>query len=173
MPTEATMWTTLTPTIIGGAIAIAGSMAAPICVEYLKRRNERLTLKAAIVSEIEALIEISERRKYVEGLQHTIAVAKAQQDPNVGRIFYFSSRRNGFAVYDANLIRLGILHKPLPQLITRFYTQTAAILEDIADMKEGNYRNRDESIRTLEALLALFQDTHSLGREIIKIAGEN
>jgi hypothetical protein len=163
----------LTPTIVGGAIAILGSMAAPICIELVKRRHERLNLTKAIVSEISALVEIAERRHYIEGLRAAIAKAKAQPDPNIGHIFYFSSRRNSFAVYDANLSRLGILCDPLPQLIARFYTQTTAILEDIADMREGHYRNRDDSVRSLEALLVLFEDTRSLGYEIIKIARKN
>jgi hypothetical protein len=174
MSNETTMWMTLTPTIIGGAIAIVGSMAAPICVEYVKRRQERSSLAAAIVSEVSALVKISERRHYIEDLRAAVATAKAQSDPNISRRFYFSSRRNSFAVYEANIGRLGILRDPLPQLIVRFYTQAASILEDIADMREDqSQRNRDDSIRNLEALLKLFEDTHLLGHQIIESASIN
>jgi hypothetical protein len=171
MSNETTMWTTLTPTIIGGAIAIIGSIAAPLCFDYVKRRTERLSLTGAIVSEISALVEISERRHYTEHLRKVIARAKAETNPDMGYRFFFSSRRNSFPVYDANVGRLGILRDPLPRLIVRFYTQTASILEDIADMREAKpLRDRDDSIQTLEALLKLFEDTNSLGHEIISSA---
>jgi hypothetical protein len=171
MSNEITIWTTLIPTIIGGAIAIGGSIAAPICVEYVKRKAERSSLTGALVGEISAIVEISERRGYIEHLRQIIAKAKAETNPDMGHRFFFSSRRNSFSVYDANLNRLGILRDPLPQLIVRFYTQTASILEDIADMREGKpLRNRDDSIKTLESLLKLFEDTHSLGLQIIEIS---
>ncbi len=164
------MWTTLTPTIIGGAIGIAGSLATTTYLEHLKRKTERVNLTGAIVAEISSLVEISERRRYADHLREVIAKAKAEKNPDIGYRFFFSSRRNSFFVYEANLGRLGILKNPLPRLIVQFYIQTAAILEDIADMKENNpVRNRDDSIRTLEALLKLFEDTHLLGRKIIEM----
>ena len=169
----------LTPIIVGGLIGIVGSIvgivgsfATSAYLELAKQKAERKNLTGAIVGEISALIEISERRGYIEHLRRVIAEAKAQPNPDIGYRFYFSSRRNSFSVYDANLGRLGVMPDPLPRLIVQFYTQTASILEDIADMRESTaVRNRDQSIQMLEALLKLFEDTRSLGKEIISKAG--
>ncbi len=170
---ENVIWVNAVPTIIGGAIGIIGSLSTSIYLENSKRKAERRSFTGAIIGEISALIEISERRHYIQGIRQSIEKAKAQTNPDIGYNFYFSVRRNSFAVYDANLSRLGILESPLPQLIVRFYTQTSAILEDIADMRENKMkRNRDESIQTLEALLKLFEDTHSLGKEIIALGSK-
>jgi hypothetical protein len=159
--------------IVGGLIGIVGGLATSAYLELARRRAERRSLTGAIVGEISALIEISERRHYIEGLRALIAEARAGNDPNAIYWYQFSVRRNPFAVYDANLARLGILRDPLPRLIARFYTQASAILEDIADMREGKSlaRNRDQSIRSLEELLQLFEDTRALGRQIIEGAG--
>jgi hypothetical protein len=63
-----------------------------------------------------------------------------------------------------------MLSHPLPQQITQFYTMASSILEDITDMREGNFiaRNRNESIHRLEELLALFESTQTLGKQIIE-----
>ena len=116
------------------------------------------------------LFPIEEQLYYIEGMRAVINAAKAGSDSNVPYWYHFSVRRNPFAVYDANLARLGILHDPLPRLITQFYAQASSILEDIADMRERTTqpRDREESIRRLEQLLGLFEDTHALGKEIIK-----
>jgi hypothetical protein len=174
MANEATMWLNLTPVIVGGLIGIAGSVigiigsfATSVYLESIRREAERKSLTGAIVGEISALLEISERRRYVEALSSLIAMAKAGH-PDISYSFVFSVRRNPFIVYDANLSRIGILRVPLPRKIARFYAQASSILEDIADMREDKFRrDHDESIRVLEGLLKLFEDTHSLGREII------
>jgi hypothetical protein len=139
-------------------------------IELAKRKAERKSLAGAIIGEIAALNEIVERCRYLEGLRAVIDEARAGTELNVAYMYQFSVRRNPFAVYDANLARLGILRDPLPRLITQFYTQASSVLEDIADMREGTFqvRDRQESIRRLEQLLRLFEDTHSLGQQIIK-----
>ena len=143
-----------------------------MCVERIRRRAEARSVAGALVGEITALIQIAERRRYIDGLRALIAEARAGNDPNAIYWYQFSVRRNPFAVYDANLTRLGMLRDPLPRLLTQFYTQASSILEDIADMREGKLlaRNRDESVQRLEHLLKLFEDTLVLGREIVELA---
>jgi hypothetical protein len=164
---------TLLPIIVGGAIGIAGSIIAPTWLEYSRRKHERESLTGAFVGEISAVIEICKRRQYIENIRALVTEAKARQaEPNKSVWFHFSIRRNPFPVYDANVTRLGLLKDPLPRQIARFYTQSSSILEDIADMREGKIqRNRDESIRCLEALLELFEDTQAVGEKIVLDAG--
>jgi hypothetical protein len=72
------------------------------------------------------------------------------------------------AVYDANLSRMGLLKPTLSVRIARFYAQASAILEDIADFREGRIpEGREDSVRRLEELLQLFEDSQTLGREIV------
>lgn len=162
---EASLW----PVIVGGVIGITGSLATSVVLDRVKRKAERKSLTGAVLGEIAALGQIVERRRYIEGLRALIDAAKAGKAPGVPLGFQFSVRRNPFAVYDAHLGRLGMLREPLPRLITQFYAQASSILEDIADMREGKNtpRTPGESVQRLEQLLMLFEETRSLGEEIL------
>jgi hypothetical protein len=170
--TEPSLWTSMAPVVVGGAIGIMGTLASSTLLDKTRRKAERKSLTGAFVGEISALIEVSDRRGYLQHLHKLIAAAKADPNPNSVRSFHFSNRRNPFAVYDANLTRLGILRDPLPQLITRFYTQASSALEDVADMREGKFlpRNRDASIQRLQNLLELLEDTRASGCQVIAAA---
>jgi hypothetical protein len=159
------MW----PVVIGGAIGIVGGVAGPMCLEWWKSRAERLSLSGAIVSEIAAILAIIQTRNYIEGLHAEIVRARATPAPtHIPTFFHFSVRRNPFAVYDANLSRIGILPNPMPRQIVSFYVKASAILEDIADMREGKIqRAREDSIHCLEELVKLFEETRALGQKII------
>lgn len=157
--------------LAGGAIGIIGGIAGPLCLEHNKRKAERSNLLSAIVSEIIALIEITERRKYVANLSALIAHSKAT---NTKPSFQFSVRRDPFPVYTANLSRIGILPEPLPSQIATFYLQSSAILEDIQDMRENKVpRTQEDSIHCLEEIVRLFDDSQLLGRKIIADASKH
>ena len=160
----------LLPVIVGGIIGVAGGAISPLLLEIWKRKMERDNLKGALISEINSLLQIVERRKYVEGLKNLISRAEISADEKKLYFYFFSVRRKPFPVYDANLSRIGILEKPLPQKIARFYAQSSSIMEDIADMKEGQTVPQDSkaSIVRLHNLLELFKDTIALGQEIVR-----
>jgi hypothetical protein len=167
------MWSSLAPVIVGGAIGIVGGLVTQVWLERATRRADQRSLTEAIVGEVSAVVEICERRGYIAQLDALIKKAEAGSDPNAVPAFYFSARRNYFAVYDANLARLGILRKPRPGLVVRFYTQASSVLEDIADMREGKLPalNQGEGIRRLEEVRNLLRDTLALGRQAVEAAG--
>ncbi len=120
-------------------------------------------LTGAIVGEIQALIDISKHRKYLECLRQELN--RAQTHPDLCGFFYFSVRRNPMRVYEANLARIGILPPPLPNQIVSFYAGLSSILEDIEDMKEEKLqRTPDDRTRVLKNLEQLFKATLDLGQ---------
>jgi hypothetical protein len=154
--------------IIGGIIGVTGSVVGPLCLEFVRHRAERKNLTCALVGEISALITIVERRRYIPGLRSLIEVARTNPNLDTSYFYHFSVRRNPFPVYDANVSRIGLLESSLAMNIARFYSQASSILEDIADFRERRLpEGRDESVRRLEELLKLFEDTERLGREIV------
>jgi hypothetical protein len=82
--------------------------------------------------------------------------------------FRFSAWGNHFAVYQANLARLGMLRDSQPGLVVQYYTQASSMLEDIKYMDEDKLATHDrkEAIRRLEELRDLFKDTDNLGRKL-------
>jgi hypothetical protein len=158
--------------IAGGIVAILGSVATPVLLEWNKRKAERLSLTGAIVGEIEAIMSIAQHRKYIEGIRQVLAAAQA--NPNNPGIFHFSVRRNPMRVYEANLTRIGNLPNPLPKQIVGFYAGISSILEDIDDMREGKIqRPREEQICLLTELLKLSEETLALGQKIVDQARLN
>jgi hypothetical protein len=156
--------------ILGAFVAIASGVAMPFLLEKNKRNAERLSLTGAIVGEIQALIEISRHRKYIEGIRQELT--KAQTNPDKCCAFHFSVRRNPMRVYESNLRRIGLLPDPLPKQIVSFYAGISSILEDIEDMREGNIqRTPEDQIRVLNELLQLMESTLAIGEVIIAGAG--
>ena len=156
--------------ILGAFVAICSGVATPFFLEKSKRRAERLSLTGAIVGEVQALIEISRHRKYIEGIRQELT--KAQTNPDKYGIFHFSVRRNPMRVYESNLTRIGLLPDPLPKQIVSFYAGISSILEDIEDMREGKIqRTPEDRIRVLNELLQLMEATLALGEGIIASAG--
>ena len=170
--------TSLAPAIVNGEFAIAGGLiviGGTLIVDALRRCADRISLSQAIVGEISALVEIVRRRHYIEDLTALIEKLKAENNRASVGWFRFSARGNYFAVYQANLARLGMLRNPQPGLVVQYYTQTASILEDIRDMDEGKPAalSWDEAIRRLEELRDLFKDTDDLGRRLSGLPARN
>lgn len=169
---DRTMDPTLIGAIVGGTLAVAGSIAVPFAVEMARQRSERRCVAAALAGEVSAILNIVEQRQYIPELRKFIEIAKADPRVDVVHTFHFSVRRNPFAVYDSQLPRLGVLEPRLVRLLTGFYAQASAVLEDIADMNEGRMTRatRDESIQRLQRLLVLLEETDRLGREILGLS---
>jgi hypothetical protein len=171
---EATLWTS-SLALLGVVIGFVGSLVTQVYLDGQRRKAEERSLSQAIVAEISALVEIIRRRHYIEGLAKLIEEAKTAGNPASLPSFRFSARGNYFAVYQANLARLGMLRNPQPALVVQYYTQTSSILEDIRDMDEGKPAGLswDEAIRRLEELRDLFKDTDDLGRRLSGLPARN
>ena len=169
---EHSLWAQLAPVLAGGAIGVVAALVAAVVPELLRTRAERDALSAAIVAEIEGVLAIVERRQFIKGLRDTLAKAEAESDPRIAYWFSFSVRHDPFAVYHANLSRIGLLRSPPAGLVVQFYTGATSVLEDIVDLREGALAEagRDEAQRRLRELLELFERVRQIGDEIVKAA---
>lgn len=158
---EATLWTPLLA-LLGVLIGIVGSLVTQVYLDGQRRKADERSLSQAIVGEISALVEIVRRRHYIEDLTALIEKLKAEGDSASLGWFRFSARGNYFAVYQANLARLGMLRDPKPGLVVQYYTQVSSVLEDIKDMDGG----KTTPLSGLEELLSLFKHTDDLGRRL-------
>jgi len=153
--------------ILGGILAILGGFLSNFWLECYRDRRLRKNLALAFQGEITAIQEMVRKREYIEGLKKTI-----REIENSGLPFRFSfrARRKYFSVYEAHVGSIGILSPPLPNLVARFYTQANGILEDIEILGEIDPSTTDPKIlaELYKRLLALFEDTESVGEQIIK-----
>ena len=153
--------------IVGGILALAGGFISNFYFEWRRDRRLRKNLALAFQGEITAIQEMVRKREYIEGLKKTI-----REIENSGLPFRFSfrARRKYFSVYEAHVGSIGILSPPLSNLVARFYTQANGILEDIEFLGEIDLSAANPKIlaELYKRLLALFEDTESVGEQIIK-----
>ncbi len=153
--------------VIGGVLAIAGGFVSTLWLESRRESKQRRALALAFQGEIGALLEIIEKRGYIEGLRETRAETEATGKTQG---FYFRARRGYFSVFDANVSQIGILKPPLSGLVARFYTQANSILEDMERFEEAKPADVDPkvAIQAYDELIILFEDVVAVGRQIVK-----
>jgi len=153
--------------LVGGIIAIIGGFISNLWFEWRRDRRLRKSLALAFQGEITALLEIATKRRYIDGLKDMLQYIENSGEPT---IYHFRARREYFSVYKANVGKIGMLRPPLPNLVDRFYTQANAILEDIEQYEKTDPSTVDPKalVESYRELLALFEDTLSVGKQVIE-----
>lgn len=149
--------------IIGGAISYLNTAR----LETRKQETESRRLALAFQGEIQALIGIIDRRKYLVTIQWFIdQMEKTDKRYN----FHLHIRRNYFLVYQNNVSNIGLLPCSLPGLIAQFYVQASAVLEDIESLRDGTLDevNLPDFISNMKTLHSLLKDTVLIGEKIIE-----
>lgn len=92
--------------VIGGLLAISGSILTTLLVERRQRRREARNLALAFKGEISALIGLIEERRYIARITENKVQIERTQQP-----FYMPLRlRFRYAqVYEQNVARKGLL----------------------------------------------------------------
>jgi hypothetical protein len=156
-------------TVLGALLALLGGIVGTWYAARRRERDERRSLAGAFAGEIQAVVDILERRQYVEGIEALIAEVESSGRPTAvfGRI-----RGRYFQVYEANAARIGVLRAPLPEKIARFYTQANAFLEDIRDPSEAERLDLScqESLDLLTEMRELLQELLQTGKECVELA---
>ena len=114
--------------IVGSLFVIVVGFTSNTWREYMRERKLRRTLALSFQGEVQALLEIIEKRGYIEGVR----AAKAQiEATGKFQAYHFKAKEKYFNVFEANAGQIEILGPPLAQLVARFYAQANSILEDM------------------------------------------
>ena len=152
--------------MIGGVLGIAGSLLSQAWLESYRTRKAREMLALAFEREIGALLQIIETRAYVTALRHA-----REQTEKLGVVhpYFFRARRGYFNVFEANVGRIGTLQSPLPLLVSRFYTQANAIIEDMEVFEGVDPAGIDPkvAVTAYDQLLVIFQSMIATGHDVI------
>jgi hypothetical protein len=153
--------------IVGGLLVAIGGFASNTWLEIVRDRKLRRTLALAFQGEVQALLEMFEKRGYIEGIR----AAKAETEAT-GKFqaYHFRARKNYFSVFEAHLGQIGILRLPLSELITRFYAQAHSVLEDMERFEKMDPASVDPiaAIADYDEVLILFEDTVAVGKQIVQ-----
>jgi sugar/nucleoside kinase (ribokinase family) len=154
------MWQTL----LGGIIAITGSLVGIYATQYFQRKNEGKNIASAFYGEISAILGMIKKRKYIEG---AIEALEYMNETGKGQIFHFNYKKDHFKVYEQNISKIGLLNDPLPEKIVLFYTYIFAVLQDIEDISKPDYTFPETA-----ELKELFQELLDISTEIITLGEE-
>jgi hypothetical protein len=135
--------------------------------EYSRERKLRRTLALAFQGEVQAVMEIIEKRGYIEGVR----AAKAQiEATGKFQAYHYKAREKYFSVFEANVGQIEILRPPLSQLVARFYAQANSILEEMERFEESDPATVDPmvAIAAYDEVLRIFEDTVAVGNRIVQ-----
>lgn len=124
-------WTTVSVALITALSAAGG----PYWIWHRQAARERASVRAALLAEVLALVELVELRGYAQGLREAEEYVRSSPDSEVGetRSLEFSVNINDHynRVYQANVTRLGGLSPHEANQIVRFYQMTDSVKSDV------------------------------------------
>ncbi|MDQ1610321.1 MAG: hypothetical protein QOG00_252 [Pyrinomonadaceae bacterium] len=142
-------------TLIGGGLALIGSLSGTYFSLRYQRRLERINLKSAFYGEVKALLTIVEMRGYDPNLAALLDRVKSTGDDEV---LAFNATRKYFQVYEQNVSKIGLLPAPLPEKLALFYSLGTALLEDmdaLQSLKKGEVTHEQLVAMMTEQLVVI------------------
>ncbi len=123
--------------VIGAAIGLIGQFLTLQLTNFRIRKN----LASAFAAEITSLIDIAQRRKYLEDIQNVISEIEksgARDDAPFPPEYAYRARvkLEYFTVFSSNSDKLGMLGPAAADIVT-FYTFVKSIMEDFSSLYEG------------------------------------
>lgn len=150
--------------LAGGVVAIASGFLTTFLVENRRQAREAHNLALAFRGEIGALLAQMRDRGYQVRFREIAA-----QIENTSQPFYMPMRiRFRYdRVYEANVARLGMLARPLPEQIPLFYTQLNSVLEDLVNLGDGAYADLE-----LAALVRIYRELDRILGSVVALGEE-
>jgi hypothetical protein len=149
---------------IGGAFVGGVSTFLPsYLLEKRKLKQETRSVETALVSEVSALLEVVEHRRYVYGLEESVHYLK--QNPGKKKFFAAKVPEHYSRIYQEHISKIGLLNPDLSAKIIRFHQLIDSGVQDIS--KGGFLAETGGSVEAFEELLEIFYSAVKIGREII------
>lgn len=152
-------WIPVVAAIGGGLVGALGSVIPNWLIERYKRRSDREAITSALICEISSMLEIIDKRKFVDGLK------SVEDDLNEGQICIFSVKvpDDHSPIYGSLTDKIGVVEKHIAARIIRFHQLITSVIQDIAPgghlAEEGGDRESFAEVRgILESAIDLGKD---------------
>lgn len=129
-------WTTVSVALITAASAAGG----PFWIWHRQAARERESVRAALLAEVLALVELVELRGYVEGLRTAQAYLAPPEGLSITEVYELrflkyplNIHESYNRVYQSNVNRLGGLSPHESKQIVRFYQLTDSVRLDVTE----------------------------------------
>lgn len=147
---------------VGGAFVggVFGVMPT-ILSDRRKERRERKTLTCALLAEIESIVEIIERRKYVEAVDEAVDDLKNGRSSLVQLTFTVSP--NYARIFNSCHDRIGLLDRDIATKVIKFHHLIESIILDVSIDSDAVINGGG---------LELYQELSELFSEALDVANE-
>jgi hypothetical protein len=155
-------WIPVIAAILGAAVGGLVPIFVRIYEEYRARKINRNAVANQIYAEISALLEIIDKRQYLQDIQ--MIVNQLTVNPNYQQTFQIQISEDISQMYKINLDRLPLLNPSLQTKIVKFYRFLDALVQDV---KPGGVFNISPiTIYGAQQFLLIANEAITLGQEI-------
>ena len=144
---------------IGGAF-VGGTFASitHVISGWAQRRNERRTITSALLSEIDSILYILEKRGYVEAVEAATKELEEGKEDIIKLTVSVSSKYS--KVFDSCTDKIGVIDKGLATEIIKFHHLLESV---IIDLNDGGFVAEDGGD------VSVFRELRSILADVIKI----
>ncbi len=148
--------------IVGAFVGAISSFVPSLISEHFKNKKISELIEASLVSEIQALVEISETRKYMHGLEQASIYLKSQ--PFETEIPFTVNIPDHYSrIYQSNAHQIGAVNRSKAVDIVRFYQLADAVVQDI---KPGGVLSQGGNLKAYEEAIDILGQALEIGRKI-------
>ena len=148
--------------IIAGVL----TLITAIIMNWHKNRQEGISLKRAIIGEIESLLLLIKTRNYKQNLNIWIEDIKNGRELS-RKSFMSNPNNNYFLIFESNASKIGKLPSKSTTYVVQFYTLLKSLLEDAVN-EELYTRPNDKIIETLKENIDILEYTIQVGENAVK-----
>ncbi|MGB7401158.1 MAG: hypothetical protein WA916_01150 [Arcobacter sp.] len=148
---------------LGGAIA--GAIASFFPTWLLEKRREKSfsrQIENSLLSEIAALIEIIDHRKYLLDIQDTVDYLRKKPQGTLS-VIIVDVPPHYSRVYQDNCKNIGVISNEVASEIIIFHQLIDAVVQDI---KPNGVFSSGATLETFEQMLKIFEQALSVGRKL-------
>lgn len=152
-------WIPTISALIGAAVGGISTYFATIKVEERKSKHLGRSVQSALVTEIEAILEITNQRGYQQSFQQIIQYLKA----NPGAAYTIQVKVPGHysRIYQENAGKIGTISNELASNIVKFHQFVDSVVQDITPggvlYSGGNLSNYTQTKTILDTAILLGQ----------------
>lgn len=161
-PQGLNVWIPAITGIIGAFVGSVSSFIPNLILDTYKRRRESELLEAALVAEVEALLDIVESRNYEKSFQDIISHLSTQS-PETTYSLSIRVPDHYSRIYQGNALRLGIVCSNVAVNIIKFHQLVDSVIQDVTS---GGVLSTGARLHSYKETYEILQRALSLGRKI-------
>jgi hypothetical protein len=153
--------------ILVALISAVISFVVQLFFKWYDRWNQARSFELSIIAEVEAILNILEKRDYRKGLEEGIIHSIVSENSSVDKNYKLEIQiqENYCPIYFNNLDKISFISKQKVKDVVKFYSLLMSLAQDV---KSGGILSTDPSSEAYNECLRLFDEAVEIGNRIIK-----